>query len=40
MESVKTLCDRVIWFDQRTIRMDGNPQDVVALYKSSAGVSP
>jgi homopolymeric O-antigen transport system ATP-binding protein len=40
MESVKTLCDRVIWFDQRTIRMDGNPQDVVALYKSSAGVNP
>jgi lipopolysaccharide transport system ATP-binding protein len=38
MESVKTLCDRVIWFDQRTIRMDGNPRDVVSHYKSSAGV--
>jgi len=38
MESVKTLCDRVIWFDQRTIRMDGAPQDVVSHYKSSAGV--
>lgn len=38
MESVKTLCDRVIWFDQRTIRMDGTPQDVVSHYKASAGV--
>lgn len=32
MESVQLICDRVIWIENRTIRMDGRPADVVGKY--------
>ena len=32
MEDVEKICDRVIWIDNRSIRMAGSPKDVVLHY--------
>lgn len=38
MSAVESLCDRVIWIDEGTVRMDGETEAVMAEYlKSTAG---
>jgi len=32
LDQVKSLCDRVVWLDQHTIRLGGHPEDIVAEY--------
>jgi lipopolysaccharide transport system ATP-binding protein len=32
MENIKLLCDRVIWIDRRTIKMEGAPEKVIPHY--------
>ena len=32
MENIKLLCDRVIWIDHRTIKMEGAPEKVIPHY--------
>ena len=40
LETVRELCNRVIWMDYGRIRQDGPPKDVIAAYRaSSAGLA-
>jgi teichoic acid transport system ATP-binding protein len=32
MKSIKDTCSRVIWLDQGTLVMDGDPDEVIAAY--------
>lgn len=32
MENIKMICDRVIWIDRRTIKMEGAPEEVISNY--------
>ncbi len=32
MENIKMICDRVIWIDRRTIKMEGAPGEVISHY--------
>jgi lipopolysaccharide transport system ATP-binding protein len=33
MEDVKKICDRVIWIEEHTVRMLGEPDEVIASYR-------
>ncbi|MDN4475154.1 ABC transporter ATP-binding protein [Demequina sp. SYSU T00192] len=35
MRSIKETCTRVIWIDHGTLKMDGDPEDVIREYKKS-----
>jgi teichoic acid transport system ATP-binding protein len=35
MQSIKDTCSRVIWLDQGTLVMDGDPDEVIAAYSES-----
>lgn len=35
MKSIRDTCNRVIWIDKGVLRMDGNPEDVIAAYQDS-----
>jgi ABC-2 type transport system ATP-binding protein len=35
LQAILKLCSRVIWLNQGSIMMDGDPQEVVAAYKAS-----
>jgi ABC-type polysaccharide/polyol phosphate transport system ATPase subunit len=32
MENIRIICDRVIWIDRRTIKMEGAPGEVISHY--------
>lgn len=36
MEDVKRICDRVMWIEEHTIKMLGNPDEVVGRYSNSS----
>lgn len=36
-QSVKFLCERAVWLDKGTIKMDGNTKDVLAEYEKECG---
>ncbi len=36
MKSIRDVCDRVLWIDKGTLRMDGKPDEVIAAYEASA----
>jgi len=33
MEDVKKICDRVMWVENHTVRMIGEPDEVIASYR-------
>ena len=35
LDAIQRFCDRVVWLDRGVIRADGNPADVVELYRQS-----
>jgi len=35
MKSIKSICDRAIWIDQGSLKMDGPVEDVVAAYEGA-----
>ena len=37
MESVKSICDRAMWIDERAVRKIGAPDEVTAAYASHVG---
>ena len=36
LETVESMCDRVIWLDHGIIMANGNPQEVVRKYRNKA----
>lgn len=39
MESIKSMCDKVIWLENHRIRMIGSPSEVVSQYREVLGQS-
>ncbi|WP_307802062.1 ABC transporter ATP-binding protein [Actinomadura violacea] len=37
LDTVKEMCDRVIWIDEGRMRMDGDPEEVIEAYSEAAG---
>lgn len=37
MQSIRSTCDRVIWIDHGELKMDGEPNEVIAAYQKSKG---
>ncbi|QKG22489.1 ABC transporter ATP-binding protein [Actinomadura verrucosospora] len=37
LDTVKEMCDRVIWIDEGRMRMDGDPEEVIEAYTEAAG---
>jgi len=37
LDTVKEMCDRVIWIDEGRMHMDGDPEEVIAAYIEATG---
>lgn len=37
MKSIKDTCNRVIWIEKGVLKMDGEPEEVIAAYETSQG---